>query len=163
VQVSITFKNQQVLKDCTWEVKKGERVGLVGEWGHAATSSSGSSSSGRSSSSKRSSSSSGGNGSSRVWHRAAVAAVSGAAVRWASACKRVLVESERQAADVDDFCVLCWCLPTVHCCHLRVPPGVNGAGKTTQLQIVMGRLTPDSGEVIKAKRNMKVAYLAQVM
>jgi hypothetical protein len=22
-----------VLKDCTWEVKKGERVGLVGEWG----------------------------------------------------------------------------------------------------------------------------------
>jgi ABC-type Mn2+/Zn2+ transport system ATPase subunit len=39
---------------------------------------------------------------------------------------------------------------------------VNGAGKTTQLQIVMGRLTPDSGEVIKAKRNMKVAYLAQV-
>ncbi|KAF6252209.1 P-loop containing nucleoside triphosphate hydrolase protein [Scenedesmus sp. NREL 46B-D3] len=66
--VSITFKNQQVLKDCTWEVKKGERVGLV---------------------------------------------------------------------------------------------GVNGAGKTTQLQIVMGRLTPDAGEVIKAKRNMKVAYLAQ--
>uniref|UniRef100_A0A383WHR1 ABC transporter domain-containing protein n=1 Tax=Tetradesmus obliquus TaxID=3088 RepID=A0A383WHR1_TETOB len=66
--VSITFKNQQVLKDCTWEVKKGERVGLV---------------------------------------------------------------------------------------------GVNGAGKTTQLQIVMGRLIPDGGEVIKAKRNMKVAYLAQ--
>lgn len=31
LQVSITFKNQQVLKDCTWEVKKGERVGLVGE------------------------------------------------------------------------------------------------------------------------------------
>lgn len=29
--VSITFKNQQVLKDVTWEVKKGERVGLVGE------------------------------------------------------------------------------------------------------------------------------------
>jgi hypothetical protein len=30
VQISMTFKNQQVLKDCTWEVKKGERVGLVG-------------------------------------------------------------------------------------------------------------------------------------
>ncbi len=30
-QVSMTFKNQQVLKDCSWEVKKGERVGLVGE------------------------------------------------------------------------------------------------------------------------------------
>lgn len=27
----MTFKNHQVLKDCTWEVKKGERVGLVGE------------------------------------------------------------------------------------------------------------------------------------
>jgi len=31
VQVSITFKNQQVLQSVTWEVKKGERVGLVGE------------------------------------------------------------------------------------------------------------------------------------
>jgi ATPase subunit of ABC transporter with duplicated ATPase domains len=30
--VSITFKNQQVLQDVSWEVKKGERVGLVGEW-----------------------------------------------------------------------------------------------------------------------------------
>lgn len=64
----MTFKNQQVLKDCSWEVKKGERVGLV---------------------------------------------------------------------------------------------GVNGAGKTTQLQIIMGKLTPDSGEVVKAKRNMRIAYLAQ--
>ncbi len=33
VQISMTFKNQQVLKNCTWEVKKGERVGLVGKWG----------------------------------------------------------------------------------------------------------------------------------
>lgn len=40
--------------------------------------------------------------------------------------------------------------------------GVNGAGKTTQLQIIMGRLSPDAGEIIKAKRNMKIAYLAQV-
>lgn len=30
-QVSITFKNQQVLQSVSWEVKKGERVGLVGE------------------------------------------------------------------------------------------------------------------------------------
>ena len=30
-QISITFKNQQVLRDVSWEVKKGERVGLVGE------------------------------------------------------------------------------------------------------------------------------------
>jgi ABC-type Na+ transport system ATPase subunit NatA len=41
-------------------------------------------------------------------------------------------------------------------------PGVNGAGKTTQLQIIMGRLFPDSGEVVKARRNMRIAYLAQV-
>ena len=39
--------------------------------------------------------------------------------------------------------------------------GVNGAGKTTQLQIVMGKLQPDSGEIIKAKKNMRIAYLAQ--
>ena len=39
--------------------------------------------------------------------------------------------------------------------------GVNGAGKTTQLQIVLGKLLPDAGEIIKAKRNMKIAYLAQ--
>jgi len=34
-------------------------------------------------------------------------------------------------------------------------------GKTTQLQIIMGKLQPDSGEVVKAKRNMRIAYLAQ--
>lgn len=55
-------------------------------------------------------------------------------------------------------------LPVEVCCGSVPSPaaGVNGAGKTTQLQIVMGRLQPDSGEVIKAKRNMKIAYLAQV-
>ena len=31
IQVAMTFKNQQVLINCSWEVKKGERVGLVGE------------------------------------------------------------------------------------------------------------------------------------
>eukprot|EP00983_Pelagomonas_calceolata_P108269 1159438-Pelagomonas_calceolata.AAC.8 len=30
MQISVTFKNQQVLTNCSWEVKKGERVGLVG-------------------------------------------------------------------------------------------------------------------------------------
>ena len=68
VQISITFKNQQVLKDVSWDVKKGEKVGLV---------------------------------------------------------------------------------------------GVNGAGKTTQLQIITGALQADSGNVIKAKENMRIAYLTQ--
>ena len=39
--------------------------------------------------------------------------------------------------------------------------GVNGAGKTTQLQIVMGNVEPDSGEVLKSRRNLQVAYLNQ--
>ena len=68
LQISITFKNQQVLKDVSWDVKKGEKVGLV---------------------------------------------------------------------------------------------GVNGAGKTTQLQIITGALQPDTGNVIKAKDNMRIAYLTQ--
>ncbi len=42
------------------------------------------------------------------------------------------------------------------------PEGVNGAGQTTQLQIILGKLQADSGEVVKAKRNMRIAYLAQV-
>ena len=67
-QISMTFKNHQVLRDVSWDVKKGERVGLV---------------------------------------------------------------------------------------------GVNGAGKTTQLQIITGALSPDAGEVIKARENMKIAYLTQ--
>ena len=40
--------------------------------------------------------------------------------------------------------------------------GVNGAGKTTQLQIITGRLAADAGEVLKAKENMRIAYLNQV-
>jgi ABC-type hemin transport system ATPase subunit len=38
---------------------------------------------------------------------------------------------------------------------------VNGAGKTTQLQIITGALQPDSGVVLKEKPNMKIAYLTQ--
>lgn len=30
LQIRITFKNQELLKGVSWEVKKGERVGLVG-------------------------------------------------------------------------------------------------------------------------------------
>lgn len=39
--------------------------------------------------------------------------------------------------------------------------GVNGAGKTTQLRIITGQEEPDSGNVIKAKQNMKIAFLSQ--
>lgn len=39
--------------------------------------------------------------------------------------------------------------------------GVNGAGKTTQLRIISGLEEPDSGNVIKAKPNMKIAFLSQ--
>ena len=38
--------------------------------------------------------------------------------------------------------------------------GVNGAGKSTLIKILTGCLTPDTGEVIKA-RDLKVSYLAQ--
>ncbi|XP_065852422.1 ABC transporter F family member 5-like [Euphorbia lathyris] len=39
--------------------------------------------------------------------------------------------------------------------------GVNGAGKTTQLRIITGQEEPDSGNVIKAKSNMKISFLSQ--
>lgn len=39
--------------------------------------------------------------------------------------------------------------------------GVNGAGKTTQMRIIAGQEEPDSGNVIKAKQNMKIAFLSQ--
>ncbi|RDX89504.1 ABC transporter F family member 5, partial [Mucuna pruriens] len=39
--------------------------------------------------------------------------------------------------------------------------GVNGAGKTTQMRIIAGLEEPDSGNVIKAKANMKIAFLNQ--
>lgn len=44
---------------------------------------------------------------------------------------------------------------------MRMHPGVNGAGKTTQLQIITGELEPDTGEVIKARPSMRIAYLTQ--
>ncbi|KAK1308139.1 ABC transporter F family member 5 [Acorus calamus] len=39
--------------------------------------------------------------------------------------------------------------------------GVNGAGKTTQMRIIAGEDEPDSGNLIKAKPNMKIAFLSQ--
>lgn len=39
--------------------------------------------------------------------------------------------------------------------------GVNGAGKTTQMRIIAGLEEPDSGNVVKARPNMKIAFLSQ--
>ncbi|KAL8110677.1 hypothetical protein AgCh_026428 [Apium graveolens] len=39
--------------------------------------------------------------------------------------------------------------------------GVNGAGKTTQMRIIAGMEEPDSGNVIKAKSNMRISFLSQ--
>ncbi|KAK1302491.1 ABC transporter F family member 5 [Acorus calamus] len=39
--------------------------------------------------------------------------------------------------------------------------GVNGAGKTTQMRIIAGEDEPDSGNLIKAKPNLKIAFLSQ--
>lgn len=39
--------------------------------------------------------------------------------------------------------------------------GVNGAGKTTQLRIIAGQEEPDSGNVVRAKPDMRVSFLSQ--
>uniref|UniRef100_A0A1J3FQU0 ABC transporter F family member 2 n=1 Tax=Noccaea caerulescens TaxID=107243 RepID=A0A1J3FQU0_NOCCA len=39
--------------------------------------------------------------------------------------------------------------------------GVNGAGKTTQLRIITGQEEPDSGNVIRAKPDLKISFLSQ--
>ena len=39
--------------------------------------------------------------------------------------------------------------------------GWNGAGKTTQLKLITGELEPDAGAIIRAKSNMKIAFLNQ--
>ncbi|GAQ89091.1 ABC transporter family protein [Klebsormidium nitens] len=39
--------------------------------------------------------------------------------------------------------------------------GVNGAGKTTQLRIIVGEEEPDEGVVMKAKEDMKISFLTQ--
>ena len=39
--------------------------------------------------------------------------------------------------------------------------GVNGAGKTTQLQLITGALEPDDGVVLRQSTQMRIAYLTQ--
>ena len=39
--------------------------------------------------------------------------------------------------------------------------GWNGAGKTTQLKLITGEMEADAGAIIRAKSNMKIAFLNQ--
>ena len=39
--------------------------------------------------------------------------------------------------------------------------GVNGAGKSTILKMIVGELTPDSGEIILLTKGKTIGYLAQ--
>jgi len=39
--------------------------------------------------------------------------------------------------------------------------GWNGAGKTTQLRLIAGELEADAGAIVRAKSNMKIAFLSQ--
>lgn len=39
--------------------------------------------------------------------------------------------------------------------------GWNGAGKTTQLKLITGEMEADAGSIIRAKSNMKIAFLNQ--
>ena len=39
--------------------------------------------------------------------------------------------------------------------------GWNGAGKTTQLKLISGELEVDGGAIVRAKSNMKIAFLTQ--
>ncbi len=39
--------------------------------------------------------------------------------------------------------------------------GWNGAGKTTQLKLITGEMEPDGGAIVRAKSNMKIAFLTQ--
>ncbi len=39
--------------------------------------------------------------------------------------------------------------------------GWNGAGKTTQLKLITGEMEVDGGAIVRAKSNMKIAFLTQ--
>lgn len=125
-QVAITFKNQQVLKDISWDVKKGERVGLVGVNGAGKTTQ---------------------------------LQVGGVAARELGGAGR---------PDTPGLQASRTCLrrefvgPAVRRSVSALKSRRCIAMPSRPLQIIIGKLTPDSGEVIKAKENMKIAYLTQV-
>ena len=111
LQVKITFKNHELLRGVSWDVKRGERVGLVGE--------------------------------SQCWP------------------SRSLHRSSRSLSHAALCTVVMMAFSGTSSITLSWAAGINGAGKTTQLQIIAGGLEPDSGMVIKERPNMKIAYLTQ--
>lgn len=131
LQVRITFKNHELLRGINWDVKRGERVGLVGKLNDYPAISSVSSSS-----------------TLAVWLRA----------------QRMLCCSQVWSTE---HCTKNYIHSSVRdhiqglSSHGKCFAGINGAGKTTQLQIISGVLSPDSGAVIKERPNMKIAYLTQ--
>jgi hypothetical protein len=121
----MTFKNQQVLKNCSWEVKKGERLGLVGVNGAGKTT------------------------------QLQVRGRSGRAGGWAGGSRQPREVGRAARHHGRHQC----CPAPPHCLPDSSRPPLP---RTPAPQIVMGKVTPDAGEVVKAKRNMRVAYLAQV-
>lgn len=158
--MAITFKNQQVLKDITWDVKRGERVGLVGINGAGKTTQL---QVGRDC---------------RTGSRQCCGLKGGRTHAGGSAVAGC--GAEGLGADM----LACWAAGKLGCSrpwqHLRISARIMTGSPSSLLlkacypchrdvrscasfvQIIIGKLTPDSGEVIKAKENMKIAYLTQV-
>lgn len=160
LQVSITFKNQQVLRDITWEVSGGGN--LPRRWAlsacypcssqiHLALESA-------VTSAKQV----------KKGERVGLVGVNGAGkttqLQASGGCLQGLRLPRTLPGPVHGV------LPFAACCwgHLLVPPvskdfiRIICYSHPFLLQIIIGALTPDGGEIIKAKENMKIAYLTQV-
>ena len=151
LQIAKTFKDQQVLKDISWDVKRGERVGLVGRVPP--------------------------NFCSKLFYR------HHKGVLWLESCfgsprPTVWNTQDQNLFKTYTFLrlthnVYCFFSGLMSPSHadanvwgtwsdiLSMHAGVNGAGKTTQLQIITGGIEADDGEILKQKANMKIAYLTQ--